>query len=125
MEQQEQKTPASARWLGPHDIQSPYRRSLARKFLELGAKETLLYVGELRALFTEISMFGENVEAWLKTSLDAPLESADSLPQLYSRLKAGEIFGAQVVYEWRGLDRVDTLLVRPQGVVCVRGESSI
>lgn len=123
MEQQEQLRPAHAS--GPFEVKSPYRRSLARKFLQLGPKETLLYVGELRALFTEISMFGEDVDAWFKQSSDGRLEPVENLSRLYSQLKNGEIFGGQVVYQWRGQERADTLIVRPQGVVCVRSESPI
>ncbi len=99
------------------------RQRRRRGFVVLGSAEAVLSERELRALFTEIAFFGESVCASQKLTLLAPEAPAESLPRLFHSLSAREIFGAQITYEYWGARRCDTLLARPEGVVCVRQES--
>lgn len=115
----------SDRKAGPGLAKGPYLRASQKRrprFVLLGSAQSVLTESELRALFAEISIFGDHVAASQKVSLLEPEEPADSLPRLLHSLLTREIFGAQIIYDFWGTRRSDTLLARPEGVVCVRQE---
>ncbi len=83
-------------------------------------EEVQLDERELTAYLSRLMREGDSVEVRVKHGPSSPSRTLSRLPELHRLLLEKQIWGAQVFHRTAGVPVIDTLMVRPTGILRIR-----